>query len=145
MSSGAGLGCMFDAAAGTAQGEADAVAAFDGRATRLISELPRAVPASEPRVWAHPRELGKTVRRLAEEFVAEQIRAVTSTGEALLRLADDDSFRAAADDRAQRPPQLVGRVPRADGVPAERLQVTFGRGVSASGVIPPSSGFTGGA
>ncbi len=131
MTHSAGLGPLFDAAAG----ETEDVVSFDGRASALISQLPWAVPPSDPRVWAHRRELDQTVRRLAEEYVAGQIRAVASTGEALLRLADDDSFRAAA-DRAQRPAQLAGRVLRPDGIPAERLQVSFGRGVSVSGPIP---------
>lgn len=129
------LGAMFDAAAEVALGDTQ----FDDGAVGLISQLPWAVPSDEPRVWARRRDLDQTVRRLAEEYVAEQIRAVTSTGEALLRLADDESFRAAVEDGAQRPPQLVGRLLRPDGVPAERLQVTFGRGISTSGTSMPTA------
>ena len=135
MTNSARLGPMFDAAAG----ETEDLASFDGPAAELISQLPWAVPPSDPRVWAHRRDLDPTVRRLAEEYVAGQIHAVASTGEALLRLAGDESLRAAADDRAQRPSQLVGRVLRPDGVPAERLQVSFGRGVSASASSPRRS------
>ena len=132
MTNTARLGPMFDAAAG----ETEDLVSLDGPAAELISQLPWVVPPSDPHVWAHRRDLDPTVRRLAEEYVAGQIRASASTGEALLRLADDESLRGAAEDRAQRPSQLVGRVLRPDGVPAERLQVSFDRGVSASGAVP---------
>ena len=65
MTNSARLGPMLD----TAAGETEDLASFDGPAADSRA-LPWAVPPSDPRVWAHRRDLDPTVRRLAEEFVA---------------------------------------------------------------------------
>jgi hypothetical protein len=110
---------------GTVAGEAPAagaVGAGDVLSKALNRDTPLTVGPDSP-LWRGAGD-DPRIRRLAQELIAQQLRAQTAVGDAMLELLAAPDLRDAA-DVTQRAPQVIGQISNPGGSPATGVRVTL--------------------